>query len=74
MEPRMTPEYLDAMLVVAIKRKVLAFEIGDLKVTFSQLAMVPEQPANPTEMQKVADPTKKPITFGGFTEREIFGG
>jgi hypothetical protein len=70
----MTPEQLDAYLVVAKKHKVLAFEVGEVKVTFSQLAMVPETPANPTEMQKVADPTKKPVTFQGFTEKEIFGG
>lgn len=67
----MSPEQFHAFLVVAKRHKVLAFEIEDLKVTFSQLALVPEVPTNPTELKPVADPEKKPITFRGFTEEQL---
>jgi hypothetical protein len=70
----LSPEDLDAFLVVAKKHKVLAFEVGDVKVTFSQLALVPEVPVNPLPLQPVKEPERKPQTYQGFSEEQLFGG
>ncbi len=46
----MSPSDFAALLMVAREHRVKAFELGDVKVTFSELAFIPEHKPNPTEL------------------------
>lgn len=73
----MSPSEFKELIDVAKAAKVLAFEVlgdGSVKVTFSQLALVPEVPVNPLPLQPVKDPERKPQTYQGFSEEQLFGG
>ncbi len=73
--PHMSASEFEAFLVIAKRHRVLAFEAGDVKVTFHALAMMPEENiGNPTELRSIAEPEKKPMTFAGFSEEQIFHG
>jgi hypothetical protein len=71
----MSPADFAALLEVARAHKVRAFELGDVKVTFSELAFVPEAKTNPTEFKPssaagaTADP---PPNFRGIPLDQLF--
>jgi hypothetical protein len=70
-----SPHEFEALLLVAKRHKVMAFELGELKVNFSATAFI-EKGAEivPTEQKPVADPQRKPLQFGQFTEEDMFSG
>lgn len=68
---RVTPLEFAEFIRIARDNKVQAFEIGDVRVTFSQLALVPALTPG-QEYDKKPD-KKGPVVFKGYSETELFG-
>ena len=66
----MTPTEFREFLKVAKEEKVKAFEIGDLKVTFSDVALLPDLPKINLDQAVTKKDTDKPI-WRGYTERDL---